>query len=70
MFQVTKVSQKVLFSKLTKQTLLPLVEENSVTCDSVTTFLGEFKVMFQQLIYQNNMVINMLTMLMSKMNNG
>lgn len=33
----------------------------------LTTFLEEFKNMFNQLIQQNTMVINMLTMLMSKM---
>jgi len=29
---------------------------------SLTKFLGEFKVMFSQLIQQNNMVLNVLTM--------
>ena len=37
---------------------------------SVTQFLGEFKVMFNQLIQQNSMVLNMLTMLLNKLNIG
>jgi hypothetical protein len=37
---------------------------------SLPNFLGEFKAMFNQLIQQNNMVLNMLTMLISKLNNG
>jgi len=37
---------------------------------SLPTFLSEFKAMFQQLIQQNTMVLNMLTMLINKMNNG
>jgi hypothetical protein len=37
---------------------------------SLTKFLGEFKAMFNQLLHQNNMVLNMLTMLISKLNNG
>jgi len=32
----------------------------------LSTFLTEFKTMFHQLLQQNNMVINMLTMLISK----
>jgi hypothetical protein len=45
---------------------IPNVDEHM----SPTKFLGEFKVMFNQLIQQNNMVLNMLTMLINKLNNG
>ena len=37
---------------------------------SLPHFLGEFKAMLIQLIQQNNMVLNMLTALISKLNNG
>jgi hypothetical protein len=37
---------------------------------TLTTFLSESKVMFQQLFHQNNMVLNMLAMLMIIMNYG
>jgi len=36
---------------------------------SLSTFLGEFKAMFQQLIQQNKMVLNMLTTLINKISN-
>ena len=37
---------------------------------SLRNFLGEFKATFNQLIQRNNMVLNLLTMLISKLNNG
>jgi len=37
---------------------------------SLTQFLGELKAMFNQLIQQNSMVLNMLTMLLNKLNIG
>lgn len=37
---------------------------------TLNKFLEEFKSMFSQLIQQNSMVLNMLTMLISKQNNG
>jgi hypothetical protein len=41
----------------------PLIEENSTM---LSKFLEEFKAMFQQLVQQNSMVLNMLTTLISK----
>jgi hypothetical protein len=35
-----------------------------------TQFINEFKGLFHQLLQQNNMVLNMLTMLINKLNNG
>jgi hypothetical protein len=37
---------------------------------TLPNFLGEFKAMFDQLIQQNNMVLKMLKLLISKLNNG
>ena len=37
---------------------------------SLTKFLGECKIMFNQPIQQNNMVLNTLTVLISKLHNG
>jgi transcription initiation factor IIF auxiliary subunit len=41
----------------------PRIEENSTM---LTKILEEFKAMFQQLVHQNSMVLNMLTTLISK----
>jgi len=37
---------------------------------SLSTFLREFQAMFQQLIQQNTMILNMLTMLINNINHG
>ena len=57
--------QRLTYADVTKGTHNTDKGENNIQSCTLSTFLAEFKAMFNQLLQQNSMVLNMLTMLLN-----
>ena len=58
--------QRPTYADITKGKHTAEMDENSPQSCTLSTFLAEFKLMFNQLLQQNSMILNMLTMLINK----
>ena len=58
--------QRLTYADIIKGKHTTEMDENSPQSCTLSTFLAEFKLMFNQLLQQNSMILNMLTMLINK----